>query len=53
MKKLYIEPKTECITLKVEKLLGSLSGDGLSVGVSNEGASTDGDSRQGRGFFDE
>ncbi len=53
MKKTYIEPKTECITLKVEKLLGSLSGDGLNVSVSNDGATGEAESRQGRGFFDE
>lgn len=53
MKKIYIEPKTECITLKVEKLLGSLSGDNLKVGISNTGAESEAESRQGRGFFDE
>lgn len=53
MKKTYIEPKTETFVLKMESLLGSLSGDGVNMKINNTGAEYDGDSRGGGAFWDD
>ena len=48
MKKNYIEPKTTIVAIGIENILaGSLSGDGLRMGISNDGADYDADSRGG------
>ena len=51
MKKTYIEPQTKSVVLKLENLLGSLSGDGVNVTVNNSDASYDAESRSG--FWDD
>ena len=47
MKKTYIEPKSVCVALKSEKLLGNLSGDGVNMKINNSGAANDAESRGG------
>ena len=45
MKKTYIKPNMESINLQGACVLSTVSGGGLSVGISNTGASSDADGR--------
>ena len=49
MKKTYLEPKMEVVRLKMESLMTTLSNGGDTDPVNN----VQGDSRQGRGSFDD
>ncbi len=53
MKKTYISPKTECVALNCEQLLGSLSGDGVKMNIKNENAIDPAEGRGSLGWDDE
>lgn len=53
MKKIYIEPKTVSVVVKCEKLLGTVSGGGLRISISNEGATEEAGSRRGNSLWDD
>lgn len=53
MKKTYIEPKSVCVALKSEKLLGNLSGDGLNMKINSTDASGAAEGRRGGDWEDE
>ena len=53
MKKTYIKPKMISVTVNCENLLGNLSGKGISVGIRNEGANYEAESRGGSAWDDE
>jgi hypothetical protein len=45
MKKTYIEPALKCVKINAVNLL-TISGDGLHMDISSEGASSDADARE-------
>ena len=53
MKKTYIEPATKIVSVKSERILGAVSGEGISVGISNSAATYDAESRGGGSWDDE
>lgn len=53
MKKIYIEPETVSVFLKSEKLLNKVSGDGLRMSISNDGATEEAGSRRSNNVWDD